>query len=163
MVSKGSANSQIPELNNSDVYFGSLCPLPKDLMQDRRWRDTWSVHSPMCLEHGQESLVHLFPFWDFYQRLQEKPLQKGPVLMMRPAVAPPGGHLLMERVLGDNFTTAKSTDRTPEMSLPRAHSPAGSEPVPKAALPATRAALRPWFQFFQGLSWTHDCIPESGG
>lgn len=69
--------------------------------------------------------MHLFPFWDFYQRLKEKPLEKGPVLMMRLAVAPPGGHLLMELVLGDDFAKVKSTDRTPEQgkSLPRGTQP----------------------------------------
>lgn len=125
MVSQGSANSQIPELNNSDVYFGSLCPPPKDLTQDRRWRIAWSMHSLMCLEHDRESLVHLFPFWDVYQRLKEKSLQKGPVLRMRLAVVPPGGRLLMELVLGGNFAVVKRMDRIPERGKSR---PRGTQP-----------------------------------
>lgn len=31
MVPKGSVNSQIPELNNPDTYFESLCPPLKNL------------------------------------------------------------------------------------------------------------------------------------
>ena len=34
MVPKGSVNSQIPELNNPDTYFESLCPPLKIFAQD---------------------------------------------------------------------------------------------------------------------------------
>lgn len=71
MVPKGSANSQIPELSNSDVYFANLSPPAKDFMQGRWWREAWHVHSPVCLEHDPERSVHLFPFWEFYQLLLE--------------------------------------------------------------------------------------------
>lgn len=79
-------------------------------MRDRWWREAWHVHSPVCLEHDPERSVHLFPFWEFYQLLQEWPLQKGPARWQWLAAAPPGGHLVMGLVLGGTFITPR-TDR----------------------------------------------------
>lgn len=77
MTSKGSASSQIPELSNSDVYFGSLCLLPK-ISCRTDGREAWSVHFLMCVERDQERLVHLFPFWEFYQLPQGDLCKRAP-------------------------------------------------------------------------------------
>lgn len=143
-------------------------------MQDRWWREARGVHSPMCLQHDQERLVHRLPFWEFDQLPQDRPRQKGPP-SPDDVVPPPAGRLGMG-LLGENpcqplsgWTGARSPEQG--KGLPwdtQRHRDrgrgqgTGTEPTGKAGLPAPRAALQLLFWFLQGLSWTRDCISESG-
>lgn len=127
-------------------------------MQDRWGRQARGMHFPMCSEHDQERLVHWLPFWEFDQLPQDRPLQRGPVPMMWSAAVPPGGRLVTG-LLGENpchpQRAGEPRDQSWESACPG--TPCGTWPS------APRAVLRLLFWFFQGLSWTRDITPESGG
>ena len=86
----------------------------------------------MWLKHGQESWVHLFSFWEFYQLLKESPSKQHPSLGWEPGGVPSGGRFLTGLVLGNekrknNMTGAQSPEQGKVTNWLGAHNQAEAE------------------------------------